>query len=387
MKKILFILLVTISSLNAKPCMTDIYYGNGVWNDRDDAVENETALREFMLFRANIRLDIQKEGIGYTFKYIHNPSHGVIDDLIETFWQLYQSEQISYPYFYNQSAMLSVATGNITKNEIWEKINAVVTDYNNDIVTMLHKYQEESFDQKHNILLVAHSQGNLFGNKMHTLLSDAQKKKFRMVSVATPAYYVKEPGQTSPYVTVIQDPVINTIPNALDGNVDGIGHEFVSTYLVGSINAPKKIALYVKSAYDNLMQTTTCTEYKFTVVTMPTFGVLNVYGNIEYGKDELVGTITLEKSNAVWDDNNKEYKCHPEDSFYWGGGNYCCDNWTTYKDDKNNNWIPGQYITSRSYLDSISGTTDTVRKDSQCAKISLEKGGNLYKMIYDMFPE
>ena len=125
----------------------------------------------------------------------------------------------------------------------------------------------------------------------------------------------------------------------------------------------------------------------FRSVTMPTFGILNVYGNIKYGQDELVGTVTLEKNSAVWDDNEQKYTCPSEDSYYWGGDNYCCYNWTTYKDDKNNNWIPGQYITSRSYLDGISGTTDTVRKDGQCVTISLGNGGDLYKMIYDMFPE
>jgi hypothetical protein len=190
-------------------------------------------------------------------------------------------------------------------------------------------------------------------------------------------------------VTARADLVINNplIPNHLPANVAGTGHNFIHTYLDSHSDARHLIASYVKSAYNDLMQTTTCTEYKFTVITMPTFGVLNVYGNDEYGKDELVGTVTLEKSNAVWDDNEQKYTCPLEDSFYWGGGNYCCYNWTTYKDDKNNNWIPGQYITSRSHLDSISGTTDTVRKDSQCAKISLKKDGNLYNMIYDMFPE
>ena len=388
MKKILFILIVTIASLNAKPCITDIYFGNGVWNDREDAIDNRHYLKKFMLYKTITRLDPSKNKKDYRFRYIHNPSHGVIDDLIETFWQLYQSGQISYPYFYNQSAMLSVATGDITKNEIWEKINAAITDYNNDIVTMLHKYQEESFDQKHNVLLVAHSQGNLFGNKMYTMLTDKQKQKFRMVSVATPAYYVKVPGQTSPYVTVTEDPVINIIPNALDGNVDGIGHEFVSTYLVGSINAPRKIALHIKSAYDNLMQTTSCAQYDFTRVWMPTFGLLNVYGSVD-GVDELVGEITLEQSDAILDNSTGRYSCPKgSDSVYWGDDNYIGNNWTyNYIDDRYNSWIPGQYITSRSYLDDISYTNDTVRKDTKCVTLSLNEDGDLYKIISDMFPE
>ena len=52
MKKILFILIVTIASVNAKPCMTDIYFGNGVWNDKEDAIDNRHYLKKFMLYKA-----------------------------------------------------------------------------------------------------------------------------------------------------------------------------------------------------------------------------------------------------------------------------------------------------------------------------------------------
>lgn len=340
-----------------------------------------------MLREAILQLDQTKEGVDYRFGYIHNPSHSTIDDLIETHWQLYQAQQISYPYFYTISAMLSEITGNIPADEIWGIINNVVTDYNNDIVTMLHKYQEESFDQKHNVLLVTHSQGNLFGNKMYTFLTDKQKQKFRMVSIATPASYVKVPGQFSPYVTVVGDPVINIIPNALDGNVDGIGHEFVSTYLVGSINAPRKIALHVKSSYDDLLQTTSCTEYKFTRVTMPEFGILKVDGNIDYGKDEEVGRVTLEIHDANWDDIQELYTCTPsKNSVHWGGNNYIGDNWTDFNGTYNQ-WIPGTHISNHSTLDNSSSIKDTVLYDNQCITISLEKNGELYQMIYDMFPE
>jgi len=380
MKKILLILILTVISLQAKPCMTDIYFGNGVWNTEKDAIYSKRALRNFMLYRANIRLDINKEGIDYNFKHAYNPSYGTIDDLIETYWQLKESGQISEGYF---GAVYAALTWE-ESGEFYNKLDDVIQHYNQDVATMFTIYQEASFKNKHNVLLVAHSQGNLWGNKIYTLLSDAQKQKFRMVSVATPADHVAGGG---PYVTAVGDYVIGPIDGSLPGNVDGTGHTFIGTYLNASINAPRKIALYVKAAYNNLMQTTSCQEYNFTVVTMPTFGVLNVYGNIDYTKDELVGTVTLEKRKAVWNDDEQKYSCPLEDSFYWGGGNYFGDNWTTYKDDKDNNWIPGQYITSRTYLDNVSDTTDTVRKESQCVTISLNKGGDLYDMIYDMFPE
>jgi len=95
MKKILFILIITIASLNAKPCITDIYFGNGVWNTRTQGNEGQRALRNFMLRAYNARLDRQKEGITYDFYHAYNPSHGTLLDLVETFWQLKESGQIT----------------------------------------------------------------------------------------------------------------------------------------------------------------------------------------------------------------------------------------------------------------------------------------------------
>lgn len=376
MKKILFILIVTIASLNAKPCMTDIYFGNGVWNDKEDAIISRDYLKRFMLYKAITRLDPSKNKKDYRFRYIHNPSRGVIDDLIETFWQLYQSGQISYPYFYNQSAMLSVATGNITKNEIWEKINAVVSDYNNDIVTMLHKYQEESFDQKHNVLLVAHSQGNLFGNKMYTLLTNKQKQKFRMVSVATPAYYVKVPEQDSPYVTASEDPVINIIPNALNGNVDGTGHEFVGTYLGNSFEARTQIALYIKNAYDDLMQTASCMVYEAVYMKIYNVDTLEVYAfttNTFPRYHDLLDTIALETYDATRDSNNEltcgspTYRLSPNTAF-----SSC-----TYETGTSCSWKPGALY--KDVLEQRKGTTHHVLHNGKCTTLSLS--GELYDLV------
>jgi len=379
MKKILFILILTINSLYAKPCMTDIYFGNGVWNTDEQAIEGKTALRKLMHRAYNARLDRQEEGITYTFRHAYNPSHGTTDDLIETFYQLKESGQITGGYFFGVYVALAAESN---AEEFLRKLQTIISNYDSDISQMYNIYNVASFKKKHNVLLVAHSQGNLFGNKMYTLMSDTQKDKFRMVSVATPAN-----TSIGPYVTADLDYVIAGIPDHLSANVDGVGHTFIGTYLGSSFEARTQIALYVKNAYDNLVQTTTCTEYEFTRVWMPSYGLLNVYGNAE-GKDELVGELILEQSDAILQNDNRTYKCPSEDSSYWGDDNYLGGNWTyNYKDDRYNSWIPGQYISSRSYLDDISGTNETVRKEDKCITISLEKDGDLYNIITDMFPE
>ena len=87
MKKILFIFLLTIGSLLAKPCMTDIYFGNGVWNPDRDAVRKIQlrALKELMLYRTSTPLNKSDQGKLFQWKLAYNPSTGTSDDVIETF--------------------------------------------------------------------------------------------------------------------------------------------------------------------------------------------------------------------------------------------------------------------------------------------------------------
>ncbi len=382
MKKILFILTISVVSILAKPCMTDIYFGNGVWNTPTQASKSTKELRKFMQINYNARLDRNKEGETYQFMPpTYNPTRGTIEDLLETFWQLKESGQISEGYF---TAKWNLLTADRGPDELRKSMNRIAATNTVDVNQMYQRYKVSSLDKKNNILLVAHSQGNLFGNKIYTILTDQQKQKFRMVSVATPANSVAGGGS---YVTATLDYVIAGIPNHLSANVAGVGHTFVGTYLGSSFEARTKIALHVKSAYDNLMQTTTCTEYKFTRVTMPEFGILKVDGNIAYGKDEEVGRITLDISDADWDDIEEIYRCTPsKNSTHWGGNNYIGYNWTDFNGTYNQ-WIPGTHISNRFTLDNSSSIKDTVLYDNQCITISLEQNGELYKMIYDMFPE
>jgi len=108
--------------------------------------------------------------------------------MIETYWQLYESGQISQGYFANMAKVLDgVDNTNPDEEAFRERIINIINQYELDSQTMINNYRTSSFNNKHNVLLVAHSQGNLFGNKMYALLTDEEKQKFQMVSVATPA--------------------------------------------------------------------------------------------------------------------------------------------------------------------------------------------------------
>ena len=158
MKKILFILLLTVSSVYAKPCMTDIYFGNGVWNTEEQAIEGKDALRRLMFSIPNSRLNVAVEGQEYDFKYAYNPTKSTTDDLIETFYQLKESGQISDGYFLGVYAALAAESNG---EAFINKLRDIISNYNSDVNTMFSLYKQSSFNQKHNVLLVAHSQGNL----------------------------------------------------------------------------------------------------------------------------------------------------------------------------------------------------------------------------------
>jgi len=382
MKNIIFILIFAVVSLYAKPCTTDIYFGNGVWNTQDDGKEGRDELKRFMQTRAitSLSIDDEKNNL-YSFKHAYNPSYGTTEDLIETFYQLKESGQISFGYYVWIVSMLNIGG----ENDLNTKLKDIVRTYNDDAFYMFTKYDNESFSKKHNVLLVAHSQGNLFGNKMYTLMNDAQKEKFRMVSVATPADHVAGGG---PYVTASGDYVIVPIQGSLPANVIGFGHTFLGTYLNidgegvpgdGSNTAPLVIAPYVKSAYDNLMQTTSCSKYDHIHIEFTGTRVISVMAKVqgENQKYDTLGMLPLHSSHRV-----VKNTCGPgfipldtssEDDFYPMG-----DDLLRYR------WITGT-IGSIEELESKKNATVKFFNygDDRCFVVSLS--GELYTLAESAF--
>jgi len=183
------LLLLILSTLSAESCITDIYTGNGIMTSDESPSEaraNMKALKKFMMKEARntSRLDVDKYGIDYQFKYIYNPSYGFRDDILETFYGLKETGQISGGYF---TFILNLMTFELTIEEALEKYREIVSTYERDVSDIYNQYVISSFSKNNNVVLVAHSQGNIVGNKIYTKLTNFQKNKFRMVSVATPA--------------------------------------------------------------------------------------------------------------------------------------------------------------------------------------------------------
>ncbi len=263
MKKLIIYLTILLGitlSLNAK---TDIYFGNGVWNDKAGAEAGKIKLEEKLLkyFKNNPSIDIQKYlPIGLSFNWTGASSDGQLSitsqatDLLETIFQLRDSGPIDNSKLYKFVKLLVTIDNLHPLKELMNKaIEAHIVGINaGNLIKMIENYEALSLIKGHKILLVAHSQGNLFGNEVwDNLLTQEYKDNFKMVSVGTPADKVLD--KEVPYTTLKCDQVINKnfllqggIPNHLIGKTectgveDTSGHKFVESYLT-NINAQGEI--------------------------------------------------------------------------------------------------------------------------------------------------
>jgi len=250
MKKLLFVFLLSISLLYANNCETDIYFGNGVWNTKEDARISLEALE------AKIKAQSLDNNRNLNYKLAYNSTETAMLDLVETFFQLKQAGQIGNVGFNVMVSMLvqleHLDTPFVTlKDQFQDDLLMADLIEGDNVATMLVKYNAESFNQKHRVLLLSHSQGNLFGNRIFNKLTPSQKDRFKMISVGTPANNVA--GSTAPYTTLHGDYVIQPLQafGALSSNTNGVGHEFVPNYL-GNDESYNQIISHIGSALENL---------------------------------------------------------------------------------------------------------------------------------------
>lgn len=118
------------------------------------------------------------------------------------------------------------------------------------------------------MILVAHSQGNLYGNIAYFGIDPQYPDRFGMVSVANPDDYVADGG---PYTTIEEDIIIGSLPTALDSNVDNFsntyinpfdlsGHNFIKSYMFSGHDAEKQILEDIVNTIDKLSSSYEITE-------------------------------------------------------------------------------------------------------------------------------
>jgi uncharacterized protein YfaP (DUF2135 family) len=197
-----------VAECEANYCDLDtfVFFGNGMLNDHSDATTSKN------------RLEIEMRS-----------------DQVSSYWRWLGNMEIAPDWF--QSSVQTVAAS----------FDAAESLIDADLRDHVQRYQSLMMEGNR-VLVVAHSQGNLYANAAYSNLSamGLPMNSFGIVSVATPASRVAGGG---PYFTLINDIVIAAVdlvfPGTLDPNVanipnfnDWTNHSFVDSYLNGNQTGP-----------------------------------------------------------------------------------------------------------------------------------------------------
>ena len=223
---------------------SEIVYGNGMFNSRDEALQSLQALRKLGFGRS---LESNSSRLRYTLAY--NSSERITQQLLQVFRQKLNDSLVDFwlwttgnlipPDWFKEREKYIVAADLLLQSAL---------PLDNDLEDHVLKYQD-SITSGWKVMLVSHSQGNFYANESYRRLRAASKfnwalkAPFGNVQVATPTDSVASHG---PYFTFSQDLVIQSLrkfQSALAPNMDGgagvppegdyNGHSFIKAYLKG----------------------------------------------------------------------------------------------------------------------------------------------------------
>jgi hypothetical protein len=207
--------------------VTDVYFVNGVWNSAKDAEHSAELLN--IAYREKLG-DSYKNEV-FLFDYAYNYSEGLINDMLEVIAQKVQEsgdpDILDITPFEILLTILSSgnAIGNIVLEQIAEEIAVMIAKHDeaSNLSEMLARFNG-SLSEGRRVILVAHSQGNLFATQAMELynLTDL-KDSIGMIGVASPASHLAANSHSS-YWTAHDDRVINALRlfsnNVLLSNID-----------------------------------------------------------------------------------------------------------------------------------------------------------------------
>jgi len=171
-----------LGTMNEKK--VDVFFANGILTRDEDAFLNaQSVLKPAIIDKVGIEYFNQYiEDVGYAY----NNTYGFLPDILESSKQI-QSKLLS------GSAILSLVSD-------YQNLQSIFTTLakNADLSLQIKQYQE-SIENGHRVLVVAHSQGNLFTEEAYRALGKISKNGwmqnyFEAISVASPAFYDIKPG-------------------------------------------------------------------------------------------------------------------------------------------------------------------------------------------------
>jgi hypothetical protein len=241
---ILTLMLTAIQTNTSEASYCDIksyiFFGNGMFNDQSDAITSKDILTHRLQSFGHL------PNKDWAFELSYNHDEGIYS-LFEVFRQRMGDRAASYWRMLGNLEIapdwLQDAAREIASN--FDLAEALVDD---DLQRHVQRYQNLLLSGNR-VLVVAHSQGNLYANAAYgNLAADSRNPMdaFGIVSVATPASFVAGNG---PYYTLLYDMVISavqmTVPGTLPGNItntvsdtDWKHHSFIDSYLNGDQTGP-----------------------------------------------------------------------------------------------------------------------------------------------------
>jgi hypothetical protein len=233
-----------------------VYFGNGIWTTFGEGISGTLQLQRSARLRNQPELDLETT----TFALAYNPTENFIADLWEATRQKIAEElRNAGNSGKEQSQFQRYRAGRIVQPRYFQDDVEVQADRSTETVVLadpvavnhLALYKRDILEGRE-VVLVAHSQGNFFGNEVWRGLTEPERLSFTMVSVANPSSYNLSGGLE---VNLAKDLVIffvrgfvaNAISNAT-APPDTLGHSFEATYLENGSFSQGKIVTGVAAA-------------------------------------------------------------------------------------------------------------------------------------------
>lgn len=238
--------------------LATIFFLNGVLTTFKEALDDADALAFVLGLQLSPEVSRNmRAGLAY------NRSYGFVGDLWEAVEQRLDSDSEQFYRFlaaidpmpdFMQAAFTSIAS-HINHDALLSNPNALAH---------LVLFQGEILEGR-KVIVVSHSQGNLFANRIFQNLSADEQESLGIVAVANPDSVVRNsgriPGGASQYTTLTTDVVIRAIPGSMRANTPGsfllrdpLGHGFEGSYLKPNSASRQNIVSFVNSTYASLRQ-------------------------------------------------------------------------------------------------------------------------------------
>lgn len=237
------------AQVNCDPIITVFYFGNGVgrgFSTFGDAVHGLNSLRSAI--NSVLSTDDQRKN---SYKLAFNRSDGRLADIVEAARQTLGNEwpTLLIAFFLNDTRII-----NLLPDDVVQRFNDFLNNQaiqemiagnssNSDVSNQVASYNSDIQEGK-KIVLVAHSQGNIFANLAFQQITAPENQSFTIVPVASPESFMR--SNLVGHVRFLDDLVIGgvmaakllvNLPPPLPANdqdnvdIDILSHSFVDSYL------------------------------------------------------------------------------------------------------------------------------------------------------------